>query len=83
MVSKNKLDYSKLNGSFAGAMGIPQFMPASYLNYAIDFDEDGKIDLWNSLDDVIGSVANYLSKHNWGKEIFITEKVVRWFENIK
>jgi membrane-bound lytic murein transglycosylase B len=52
-------------GSFAGAMGVPQFMPGSYLHYAVDFDGDGKIDLWTSGADAIGSVANYLARHDW------------------
>lgn len=52
-------------GSFAGAMGVPQFMPGSVRRYAIDFDGDGHVDLWNSGADVIGSVANYLARHDW------------------
>ena len=52
-------------GSHAGAMGLPQFMPGSLRRYAIDFDGDGRIDLWNSGDDVVGSVANYLARHDW------------------
>jgi membrane-bound lytic murein transglycosylase B len=52
-------------GSYAGAMGMPQFMPSSWNKYAIDFDGDGTIDLWNSPADVIGSVANYFKSFNW------------------
>ncbi len=52
-------------GSYAGAMGAPQFISSSYRNYAIDGDGNGKRDLWNSWDDVIGSVANYLSVFGW------------------
>ena len=52
-------------GSFAGAMGMPQFMPGSYRRFAIDFDGDGRADLWTSSTDVIGSVANYLARHDW------------------
>jgi membrane-bound lytic murein transglycosylase B len=55
-------------GSFAGAMGVPQFMPGSYLRYAIDFDGDGHVDLWNSGPDVVGSVANYLARHDWQRD---------------
>ncbi len=52
-------------GSYAGAMGMPQFMPSSWIKYAVDFDRDGNIDLWNSPADVIGSVANYFKAFNW------------------
>ena len=52
-------------GSFAGAMGMPQFMPGSYRSFAVDFDADGRVDLWKSVDDVIGSVASYLARHDW------------------
>ena len=52
-------------GSYAGAMGMPQFMPSSWLRYAVDYDGDGGIDLWRSAADAIGSVANYLKAHEW------------------
>ena len=54
-----------LKGSFAGALGVPQFMPGSYRNFAVDFDGDGRIDLWTDSADVVGSVANYLARHDW------------------
>ncbi len=52
-------------GSYAGAMGMGQFMPGSYLDYAIDFDGDGRVNLFTSYEDVIGSVANYFKRHGW------------------
>ncbi len=52
-------------GSYAGAMGLPQFMPGSYRNYAVDFDQDGQTDLWGSPADIIGSVGAYLQQHGW------------------
>ncbi len=64
-------------GSFAGAMGVPQFMPGSYRRFAIDFDGDGHADLWKSNADVIGSVANYLARHDWqpGQPILVPAAV--------
>jgi membrane-bound lytic murein transglycosylase B len=54
-----------LKGSWAGAMGQPQFMPSSYLRYAVDFDGDGKRDIWSSPGDVFASIANFLKEHGW------------------
>ncbi len=59
------VDTAKALGSYAGAMGAPQFIATSYRKYAIDADGDGKRDLWNSWDDVIGSIANYLRGFGW------------------
>jgi membrane-bound lytic murein transglycosylase B len=56
---------TEAEGSYAGAMGLGQFMPSSYREYAVDMDGDGRRDLWSSLDDIIGSVANYLHRHGW------------------
>lgn len=59
------IDPLSVTGSYAGAMGLPQFIASSYLAYAIDFNGDGRKDLWRDPSDAIGSVANYLSKHGW------------------
>lgn len=59
------IDPLTIKGSYAGAMGKPQFMPSSYRHYAVDFDGDRKRDLWNNTDDAIGSVARYLNEHGW------------------
>ena len=57
---------AKMTGGYAGAMGQPQFMPSSYLTYAVDFDGDGRRDIWDSKPDVFGSIANYLARSgNW------------------
>jgi len=58
-------DPLEVKGSYAAAMGMPQFISSSYRAYAVDFDRDGKRDLWNSVPDVIGSVANYIARHGW------------------
>jgi len=61
---ENKLDPVTTCGSYAGAMGVPQFMPSVYRRYAVDADTNRKRDLWDSPDDILASVANYL--HEWG-----------------
>jgi membrane-bound lytic murein transglycosylase B len=67
-----------LKGSWAGAMGQPQFMPSSFLKHAVDFDGDQQIDIWSSEADVFGSMANYLSSagwrddERWGREVKIS-----------
>jgi membrane-bound lytic murein transglycosylase B len=63
--NRTGIDPFALRGSYAGAMGMPQFMPTSWVKYAVDFDGDGKVDLFNSPADVIGSVANYFKAFNW------------------
>ncbi len=65
MVREEKLDIKKLTGSYAGAMGMPQFIPSSFRHYAVDFDGNGVRDFWNGSADSIGSVANYFKKHGW------------------
>jgi len=61
------LDVFAMRGSYAGAMGLPQFMPSSARRYAVDFDKDGAVDLRRSPTDAIGSVANFLKQHGWRK----------------
>lgn len=72
---ENNLDPRNILGSYAGALGKPQFISSSYRNYAIDFDNDGSVDLWQSNADVIGSVANYLKKNGWKKNGRILSKL--------
>lgn len=62
-------DASALRGSYAGAIGMPQFMPGSILRYAVDYDDDGRIDLVDSPADIIGSVANFLARHGWVRDL--------------
>jgi membrane-bound lytic murein transglycosylase B len=63
--SEESLPLREVTGSYAGAMGLGQFMPSSYREYAVDLDKDGRRDLWSSMPDIIGSVANYLHRHGW------------------
>lgn len=62
-----KLDPLEITGSFAGAIGMPQFMPSSFQQYAVDFDQNNTRDLIGSTADTIGSVANFLAQHGWKK----------------
>ena len=72
LAREQSLDPHTLSGSYAGAMGIPQFMPSSYRAYAVDFDDDGLTDIWDNPADAIGSVGNYLKVHGWRKDAGIT-----------
>ncbi|MDR1648104.1 MAG: lytic murein transglycosylase B [Zoogloeaceae bacterium] len=65
LARENRLSPASYRGSFAGALGVPQFMPGSQRRYAVDFDGDGRIDLAHSVADAIGSVAHFLNQHGW------------------
>jgi membrane-bound lytic murein transglycosylase B len=65
IVDRGHIDAASMKGSWAGAMGQPQFMPSSYLAYAVDFDGDGRRDIWSSPADTFASIANYLASHGW------------------
>ncbi len=65
LAREEDLPLTEVRGSYAGAMGIGQFIPSSYRAYAVDFDDSGRRDLWRSLPDALGSVANYFAEHGW------------------
>jgi membrane-bound lytic murein transglycosylase B len=65
LAREEDIDVLNTKGSYAGAMGYGQFIPSSYRRFAIDFDQDGRRDLWDSPADIIGSVANYMHMHGW------------------
>ncbi|WP_198675746.1 lytic murein transglycosylase [Aliidiomarina sedimenti] len=69
IIDAGHIDPDEMRGSWAGAMGQTQFMPSSFLSYAIDFNQDGKIDIWNSYEDVFASAANYLSQVGWQDDV--------------
>ena len=77
LTRENALDPLTVKGSFAGAIGMPQFMPTSYRRFAVDFDGDARINLWESVPDIIGSVANYLSHFGWvpGQPIVVAARI--------
>ncbi|MBT4161825.1 MAG: lytic murein transglycosylase B [Gammaproteobacteria bacterium] len=75
LAREEKRMITDLTGSYAGAMGMGQFIPSSYRRYAVDFDQDGHRDIWNNPTDAIGSVANYLAEHGWQREGRVTVAV--------
>lgn len=80
ILNRGDIELDRLKGSWAGALGQPQFMPSSYLRFAEDFDGDGRRDIWTSEPDVFASVANYLKQHgwasgdSWGREVKLVGK---------
>lgn len=77
LTREEEFDPVALRGSYAGAMGVPQFISSSYRRYAVDFDDDGIRDLLNNSADAIGSVANYLKLHGWkrGEDVVLSARV--------
>jgi membrane-bound lytic murein transglycosylase B len=79
IVDRGDIAVERMTGSWAGAMGQSQFMPSSYDAYAIDYDGDGRRDIWTSLPDVFASIANYLAKagwndrYTWGRKVHVPE----------
>jgi len=65
ILDRGDIELDRLKGSWAGAMGQPQFLPSSYLKFAQDFDGDGRRDIWTSLPDVLASIANYMASNGW------------------
>jgi peptidoglycan lytic transglycosylase B len=82
ILDSGDVEPSAMQGSWAGALGQPQFMPSSFLLYAQDFDGDGRRDIWQSQPDVFASIANYLSAHGWkpdqtwGREVTVPRSVL-------
>lgn len=79
LAREGQVDVGTALGSYAGAMGSPQFMPSSYRAFAVDGDGDSRRDLWGSWDDVIASVANYLAKHGWRAGEPVAAPASLWF----
>jgi len=83
ILNRGDIELSRMRGSWAGAMGQPQFMPSSYLKFAEDFDGDGRRDIWSSPPDVFASIANFLKGHGWtagerwGREVKVSEDAAR------
>jgi peptidoglycan lytic transglycosylase B len=88
ILNRGDIELERLKGSWAGALGQPQFMPSSYLRYAQDFDGDGRRDIWSSAPDVFASVAYYLQQRGWkkgqlwGREVIIPAEAVARLEDL-
>jgi membrane-bound lytic murein transglycosylase B len=81
IVANGDITANRMKGSWAGAMGQTQFMPSSYLKHAVDFDGDGRRDIWSSTADALASIANYLQSYGWhpdatwGREVRVTDEI--------
>jgi len=80
ILDEGHISHASMKGSWAGAMGQLQFMPSTFRHFAVDFDGDGRIDIWESQEDVFASAANYLSQsgwrrgQTWGQEVLLPER---------
>ena len=74
LVREEDMEATDATGSYAGAMGAPQFMPSSFRAYAVDSSRDGRRDIWSDWRDVLGSVANYLASHGWKRDMPVTAR---------
>jgi len=90
IAQSNHIAIEEMKGSYAGAFGAGQFMPSSFLAYAVDGDNDGKIDMYDDMEDIVQSVANYFAKHKWQFHAPIAEWVnanvelpKEWQEHVK
>lgn len=88
LTREHKFDPLELRGSYAGAIGVPQFIPSSYRRYAVDFDGDRRIDLIGSYADAIGSVASYFRQHGWQQgtpviaDIELNSELIAWLAKL-
>ncbi len=89
ILDQGNIDAENMIGSWAGAMGQPQFMPSSYMDYSTDENNDGKRDIWLNYHDIFGSIANYLKQHGWnnnytwGREVTMTKSIENSYFGIK
>ncbi|MDJ0778318.1 MAG: lytic murein transglycosylase B [Gammaproteobacteria bacterium] len=81
LAKEQGFDVRALRGSYAGAMGVPQFISSSYRNYAVDFDQDGQINLFDSIADITASVANYFVRHGWERDGMVARPLVAVEDN--
>jgi membrane-bound lytic murein transglycosylase B len=87
ILNRGDIEFARMRGSWAGAMGQPQFMPSSYLQFAEDYDSDGRRDIWSTPGDVFASIANYLhgkgwkAGESWGRQVKVTPAVAKRIVN--
>lgn len=89
IIDKGHIRAAEMKGSWAGAMGQTQFMPSSFLSFAVDYDGDGKQDIWKNKADAFASIANYLSKvgwddaYTWGRQVQVPSNLSRQYIDIE